>query len=686
MHLRILKLFIVLLFIGATSHLRAQVAPPSLNINVKNAFLPEIFKIIRQQTGYLFVFDVDLMQQSRKVNIQVKNATLEQVLEICFRDQPFTYTIADQTIVVKGDSSAKKKYALIIPTTTDIHGRVSDSTGSPLVGASVTIWNSRIGAQTDQNGLFQMSEVDSGATIVFSFTGYSQQLVKLKGKTTPNLIVVLGRNQNPLDEVQVIAYGTTTRRLNTGDVSTVTSAAIEKQPVSNPLLALEGRVPGMFIAQSNGLPGTAVKVQIRGQNSIFNGNDPLYIIDGVPYTAQNYLPSLTTVLGNSNTTAGSGFYSGSPLTYINPADIESIDILKDADATAIYGTKGANGVVLVTTKKGKIGQTKVDFNLQTGWGKVADKMKLLNTPQYLEMRNEAFKNDGTTADPNADFDLALWDTTRQTDWQKELIGGTAQFTDAEATVSGGNANTQFLIGGGYNKQTTVFPGDFNDQKGSVHFSINNVSPNQKFRIQFSGLYLVDNNHLCGYDLTQQALQLAPVAPAMYKSDGSINWEENAAGVSTWTNYNPAAMLLVKYNIQTDNLISDAVLSYQILPGLIIKSNFGYTNTQTNEVQILPLAFYSPSQRPFVQRSASFSDNNIHSWIIEPQISYNKDFNFGIFSFLLGTTIQQNTSTGEILNASGFTSDLLLDDINLLLILRLFQPLITFINTMLLSAD
>ena len=184
-----------------------------------------------------------------------------------------------------------------------------------------------------------------------------------------------------LDEVQVIAYGTTTRRLNTGDVSTITQETIEQQPVSNPLLALEGRMSGVFITQQTGMPGGAINIQIRGQNSLRGGgNNPFYVIDGMPYTSTS-ISSIYT----SNSTIG-----GNSLNEINPTDIERIDILKDADATAIYGSQGANGVVLITTKKGKAGKMRVTLNASTGQGQVAKKMKLLNTPEYLAMRHEAF--------------------------------------------------------------------------------------------------------------------------------------------------------------------------------------------------------------------------------------------------------------------------------------------------------
>lgn len=659
---RMLKITAFILLVCSLQLSAKTSAQEPITVKAKGASLASVLKEVQRQTGYNFFLSEETIKNSKPIDIDVERATLKQVLDICFKNQPFTYSINENiiTIIPKKKEKLNEEPTNSTLPPIDIEGRVVDKDGSALEGATIQVKGTNRSTVTNSKGEFFLKDINENAVLIITNIGYKTTTINLNGRTSVNIALLT--QVATMDEIQVIGYGQTTKRFNTGNVSTIKAADIQKQPVNNPLLALEGRVPGMFITQATGQPGSAVTVQIRGQNSISNGNDPLYIIDGVPYTSQNFLPSLTTVLGSSNTTSGGQFTSGSPFSYLNPADIESIDILKDADATAIYGTRGANGVVLITTKKGKSGQTRTDFNVQNGWGKVAHKMKLLNLRQYLDMRYEAFKNDGAVPNPNADYDLTLWDTTRVTDWQRELIGGTAKYIDIQGAISGGNANTQFFIGTGYHKETTVFPGNFNDQKGSVNFNINNVSSNQKFKVQLTGLYLIDNNHLSGYDLTQQALQLAPDAPAMYNSDGSINWATNSSGVSTWNNYNPAAMLLLKYKNRTDNLVSNAVLSYNLLPGLDIKSSFGYTNTETHEIQTIPLSFQAPSVRPYVQRRASFSENNSNSWIIEPQISFNRKLAAGMISLVAGASIQQNTSNGQILDASGFNSDLLLQDI------------------------
>ncbi len=219
-----------------------------------------------------------------------------------------------------------------------------------------------------------------------------------------------------------------------------------------------------------------------------------------------------------------GVLGGSPLNNINPSDILSIEILKDADATAIYGSRGSNGVVLITTKRGKPGDMKVDFSLSKGWGKVGNFMKLLNTQEYVEMRKEALANDGLIPSSDNARDLVVWDTTRYTDWQKLLLGGTAHQTNTNVSLSGGSQYVQYLISLGYFRESTVMPTDFYNQKYSLHFNLSSASSNQKFKLIFSGQYTVDDNHIIANDPTGTALSLAPNAPKVYNEDGTINWE------------------------------------------------------------------------------------------------------------------------------------------------------------------
>lgn len=653
---RIMKITAFILFIFSL-HVSARIAAQeSITLNEKGASLFKIFTEIKKQTGYNFFLSGETMQTAKPIDIEVKNASLKQVLDICFKDQPLIYSITGKTIIIsvkKNESGNRinvEGMSLI-----DVKGKVVNPGGEPISGATVIVKGASKSAVTNTKGEFSLDAINANAELIITCVGYESGFININGRSFVNAILQV--KVTSLDEFQVIAYGQTTKRLNTGNVSTVKSADIEKQPVNNPLLALQGRVPGMEISQTTGVAGGGVKVQIRGANSISQGTDPLYIVDGVPYTS-------TTLRGYSGVNILHDAGLGSPLSFINPNDIESIDVLKDADATAIYGSRGANGVVLITTKKGKAGATKLDMNLQTGFAQVPRKLKLLNTRQYLDMRYEAFKNDGAVPDPRADYDLTLWDTTRYTDWQKELIGGTARYTDVQTSLSGGNTNSQYLFGGTYHRETTVFPGSFNDQKGTGHISISNTSLDKKFNFNFSGVYTIDNNHLGAYNFTQMAMQLPPNAPAMYNPDGTLNWEPNTQGISTWPgqNGNPAATTFSKFNLKTNNLITNAGLSYEIIQGLQVKTSLGFNNLQMNQYSALPFTAVDPSTWPRSQRYAYFGNNNIQSWIIEPQLTYSHTILNGNLSALIGFTIQQNKNVGQTLTAYGFSSDEIMEDI------------------------
>lgn len=642
----------------------------TVSFSGKDVPLKNVLSEVERQTGFAVMYTDNALTGTRPVSVKARNIPLESFIQLVLKDQPLKYIIENKTILLSrkppaiapAEGLSPRPEAAGPPLSGPVRGRALDN-GAPLSGATVSVKGSGHSTVTGADGLFQLN-VREGDIIVVSFVGHQAKEIRVSASminsgNTGDIDLPLAHSK--LDEVQVIAYGETSQRMNTGSVSVVSGREIEEQPVSNPLLALQGRAPGLFITQASGVPGSGVTVQIRGQNSINSGNDPLYVIDGVPYPSL-LLSNQGFVLGSSgsgNTNTQSMY--GNPLSYLNPGDIESISVLKDAGSTAIYGSRGANGVILITTKKGKAGQTRVDINAQSGIGQVAHKAKLLNTRQYLDMRREALKNDGMTPSLlNGDYDLLQWDTTRYTDWQKELIGNTAHYTDVEGSVSGGNEFTQFLIGGGYNRQTSVFPGNYADQKASLHFNINHASLNRKFTVALTGNYTNDNNKLPQADLTNDAFSLAPDAPPVYNADGSINWALNSAGSSTFQN--PLADNLNTWQSKTNNLVANAVLGYTILPGLNIRTSLGYTNLQSNDEMLLPLSSTPPQYLAFSQRYASFINNNINSWIVEPQVNYKKAIAGGKLEVLIGATIQQNNSKGQQVQAMGQNSDLVLDDL------------------------
>jgi len=655
---KIMRITTILLLAGALQ-LSARTKAQTVTLDVKNAPLQKVFREIHRQTGFQFFYKDALLNQAGPVTLSVHNAPLGQVLDQCFKNLLFTYTIQDGAIIVREKETANEATAA---PPNDIHGRVTDSLGTPMAGASVTVKGTKTGIQTDANGDFVLRGIDpANAVLVISFTGYGTQQVALKGRTA--IALVLRAEVGSLQDVVINKGYYTEKQLYTvGNVARITSQDIEKQPINNPLLALEGQVPGLYITQNTGVSGTAVTVRIQGQNSLQKGNEPLIIIDGVPFTSE-FNSTQPDFIGNILGSAAGTVSNGNPLGLINPNDIESIEVLKDADATAIYGSRAANGAILITTKRGKAGKTTVNLNVQNGIGHIAKKMDLLNTGQYLQMRREALKNDNVTAG-SPDYDLnGTWDTTRNIDWQKELIGNTAKYSDAQASVSGGTSQIQYLMGGGYHRETTVFPGDYADQKASVHFNLSSSSLNQKFKVSLSGNYLFDINKLPSGDLTPSALRLAPVAPPLTNPDGSLNWAPNSLGNTTWANgIHPLVYTIRGYQTEANNLIGNSVVSYELLSSLTLKANLGYTNLQTNETATIPLTSYAPERRSNATRVGIFSNNSITSWIVEPQLNYHKTIARGTLDLLAGATVNQMHSDGQVLYGSGFISDALINDV------------------------
>jgi TonB-dependent SusC/RagA subfamily outer membrane receptor len=482
--------------------------------------------------------------QASKVTLDVKDATVEQVLELCFRNQPFTYSILDKLVVVK----QKPPPAVVLesieaspPPPLDITGRITNKEGEPLAGANIIIKGTGRGVVADANGKFLLKNVNSTDEIVLSFVGYKKQTIKV-GVIT-NFTLVMEAATNELDKVVVQAYGITSQRFTTGSIVRVTAEDIQKQPVMNPLLALQGKVAGLQVTQTSGYASAPIKLELRGRNALSNTihSDPLYIIDGVPLSvvALNdgvYLYGSPGFLQNS---LGGPAGGQSPLFNINPADIESIEVLKDADATAIYGSRGANGVVLITTKKGKPGKTKFDLSVQEGITHVTRFYKLLNTQQYLAMRHEAFKNDGLTPDPIADFDInGTWDTTRYTDWQKEFYGGMGRALNTVAGLSGGNAQTSFRIGASCSRTTNVLTVSGADQRSTLSLNLQHRTPDQRFKMSLTAGYSFAKSDMI--NMPSVIGSIAPDAPALYDSAGNLNY----AGWGELPVTPPLAMLTV----------------------------------------------------------------------------------------------------------------------------------------------
>jgi TonB-dependent starch-binding outer membrane protein SusC len=397
-----------------------------------------------------------------------------------------------------------------------------------------------------------------------------------------------------MDATVIKGYYTTTKRFNTGNVSSVNSEIISKQPIANPLSALQGMVPGVLVTNTNGLPGSEIQIQIRGQNSIAAGNNPLYIIDGVPFTS--------TPLNNALLETQGANGQISPMNSINPSDIESIEVLKDADATSIYGSRGANGVVLITTKKGKSGKTEIDLNVYSGRSKITRFLDVLNTEEYLTIRKEAYSNDGGTPTITTAPDLLLWDSNVSINWQKIFLGETAKINDCQISISGGSAETKFLFSSNYRKETTIYPGDFHFNRGGIHFNFDHTAKNKKLFFSFSGNYICDKNILPYSSLIGNVniFNLPPNFP-LYDPMGNLNWQLNKN--------NPIGLLKQVTKNSTNNLIGNMIIRYTIFPGLNFKTSLGYNKIQLEQVITFPRSSQNPSVNP--TSNTRFANNTDH---------------------------------------------------------------------------
>lgn len=526
-----------------------------------------------------------------------------------------------------------------------IKGTVSDHLG-PLAGVTITIKGAKAGALTDFSGNFQI-QAQVNDVLVFSFIGYQTQEVLLT--STNPIQVKLQEATTTLKEITINAgYYNVKEKERTGSIAKVKAKEIAQQPVANPLAAMQGRMTGVYITQESGTAGGGFNIRIRGTNSIrAEGNEPLYIVNGMPYASQT--------LGNTTLISGILPNTNNPLNTINPADIESIEVLKDADATAIYGSRGANGVVLITTKKGKQGKTQFTGQAFTTVGTITRKLDLLNTNEYIAMRQQAFANDGISNLPVNAYDTnGTWDSNRYTDWQKELIGGTAIINNLQGTLSGGSGQTQYLVGGTLRNETTVFPGENDYKRGVINTNINHLSDDAKFNLQFSANYSADKNTLPGVDLTRFAYTLAPNAPALFQEDGSLNWENG-------TFDNPLGFLNATYRSNTNTLLSNLQLGYKLLPTLELKSNLGYTDTRIMERRTIPTTAYNPFDVITNDRATLYLNNsNRQSWIIEPQLHWTTQWNALKIDALMGTTFQKDLAQQLVQSGSGFTSNALIN--------------------------
>lgn len=654
-----------LILIASLLQVSAAGYAQKITLSVKNASVSDVFKKIKAQAGVDFFISDELIKASDRVTIDVKHVELTTVLDQIFKNQRLTYSIEDKFVVISRRVGGLPENPVASMPPMEVTGRIVDAKGNAVIGATITVKGTNLSAVSSANGDFLIKAAGEKPIIIISCIGFKTKELPAGEKMGD---ILLDAVVSVLDEVRVVAYGTESRRLGIGAVGTVKAEDIEKQPVLNPLVALQGLVPGLNVTQASGAPGAAIRVQIRGQNSLTQNagsavkpySQPLFIVDGVPVAAQNVNLSALYSLGG-HTGLADDFGGSSPFNGINPADIESISVLRDVSATAIYGTQGANGVILITTKKGKAGKVKIQATYNTAFNTATRKIDLLNREQYLAYRREALENDGidlATAPPTSFPDLLLFDQDRYTDWFRYYLGKTSNNSDAHVSLSGGSGKTTFFVSTGYTKAEYNFPGDFADKRFTLHSKVNYASANERFTIGFGSDYSYQKNNTSASAGLVSAILTPPNFPDPLDEAGKPNW--NYKGFNTGIYVQHIASLKQPSLMQVYNMTNTLALGYSIVNGLKININAGYSRIVSDETQRTPASTIDPSENP-VSRSV-FSNTVFETINIEPQLEYQRNFGAGSLTALLGGTYKSNTTSNVQLQGTNYSDEALMGSI------------------------
>lgn len=657
----LLLLFQLLLYLPTA--VTAQ-QPPSqsailVTLSEHNTPLHIIFDRIKKQTGLYLFYSKNDLGDDEKYNVRAVKEPVESLVNRLVNKKGFSCRLEGNTLLINrdaglpvtGPATADSSTAVNHKQTYRLGGQVKDSSGTPLPGATIWIKGTSNRKSSKEDGKFSLLATVPHPVLQISYTGYATQEYHVLDPDT-DIAVILNQSPSHLDETIIVAYGTTSKRLNTGNVARVTANNIEKYPVVNPLIALQGRVPGLTVYQSSGAVGTPLNIRLRVQNSFLSNNAPLIVIDGIPIPAANQ--SINLLTSDPNGAVGL-------LSSLNTMDIASIEVLKDADATAIYGSRGGNGVIQIATKKGTAGKIKVTADYMQGFSQISRKLPLLNTQQYLEVRREAFRNDHIT--PNNDPgtpgyapDIYSWDTTRHTDWQEWLVGGNAPVTRSNIFLSGGNATTQLMMGAGYHQEGTVYPSDMSFVRGTATLSVNHRSANGKLKLGMYYNYAKDKNDMFNGQLLP--ILLPPNAPPVYDANHQLVWIEGNEPFR-----NPAAEFLKRYTHKKENQLLNLHAAYSILDNLWVKLNLGYNSTDADENHIIPKASLNPYLVDAMTGTASFGNNNFKSYLVEPQAEYHRGLFGGELTMMAGASYQYTTNNTFYITGEGYTNDALLHSID-----------------------
>ncbi|ULQ55448.1 SusC/RagA family TonB-linked outer membrane protein [Flavihumibacter rivuli] len=632
-----MKLLGILLFVVCLD-LHANLHAQEIRLRFNQAKLETVLRSVEQQSQYRFIYSSEAMAKTNPVTIDLVTSDIHQVLKICLTNQPLSFTLEESIIILK----YLEKPTTVPQQSPPFQGLLLDEQGQPVVGATITVKGTDRSAMSDEKGQFSLVVSQPGDVLVITSVAFETLEWPVKGRS--GFTFRLQKKVSDLDEAVVKGYYKSTKRLNTGSVSTITAKVLESQPVSNPLSAIQGRATGVYINTQNGLPGGNITVQIRGQNSLNAGNEPLYVVDGVPFVSAPLNQGASIM-----TTDAVGAIS--PLNSINPKDIESIQILKDADATAIYGARGSNGVVLITTKKASSGKLRLSVDLQHGFSEVAQIPQLLSLKDYLMLRREAFRNDGITPTASNAPDLVRWDTSKGVNWADYYLGNRASLTNGQLSLTGGNNHSNFQLSGHYRTEGSVLPGNNTFERYGANFRYHFNTPGNKFYADYSGTY----SNTFSDQLAISGTSTVSLAPniQLYNQDGSYSWQ----GISG--NLHPIAMLNLRSKSATEFFQNNIQMGAKLTKNIMVKLNAGLSRMDLNQRVLYPKSALNPA---FSSAGyANFGDFSTKTIILEPQLDFSKGFNWIDVNATLGGSWQHSNTEGLTIMASEYTNDYLLEN-------------------------
>ncbi len=523
---------------------------------------------------------------------------------------------------------------------TVVTGHIYDAENHPVGGASVVIKGTKKGITSAANGEFTLKGVTSDATLIITSQGFEDETVELKGQTS--LSVVLKRKVGKLDDVVVVGYGTQRRAATTGSIASVKAAEITQTPVTNVAQGLQARVSGIQITQNNAAPGGNISVRIRGTNSINGSSEPLYIIDGIQI---------------SN---GGSVTDPSPLSTINPNDIESVEILKDASATAIYGARGANGVILITTKRGKNGPSRVQMETYQGFQEVTKKISMLNAAQFGKLENDVY-NSAIYSNPDS--------LGKGVNWQ-DLIFRKAIIQNYQVSVSGGSEKTQFSLSGNYfNQDGIIIHSNF--KRYSLRLSLDHRI-NDRFRVGTTilGSNTINNNIPTGVNsidggvVTQSIVGAALGAPPTlqpYKADGTIYPFSDQFNGRYREVTNPLGLAAVLSQNTIRRTLANVYVEAKIIEGLTYRASFNADLSGTLNDYYSPIYILGAVERNANSGSAYKGNANNTGLLHESILTYTRNFGEHSIKVTAVAATQKNLYNGNSITASGFPNDATTDE-------------------------